>query len=80
VLALELAVRSTADGLTDPRGAFVVLAEGGWTRVLLVLLAVGFACYSIWRMAQAIFDRWWKWAAAPAGSVRRAIQLGQSVL
>ncbi|HWJ45928.1 MAG TPA: DUF1206 domain-containing protein, partial [Gaiellaceae bacterium] len=41
VLALELAFGSRGR-LTDPRGALVVLAEGGWTRVLLVLLAIGF--------------------------------------
>ena len=78
VLALELAFGDSGR-LTDPRGAFVVLAEGGWTRVLLVLLAVGFACYSIWRMAQAIFDRG-EMGSSPGGLGRRAIQLGQSVL
>jgi Domain of Unknown Function (DUF1206) len=78
VLALELAFGESGR-LTDPRGAFVVLAQGGWTRVLLVLLAVGFACYSIWRLAQAIFDRGGM-GRSLAGLGRRAIQLGQSVL
>jgi uncharacterized protein DUF1206 len=78
VLALELAFGSRGR-LTDPRGAFVVLAEGGWTRVLLVLLAIGFGGYSVWRFAQAIFDRGGM-GSSPGGLGRRAIQLGQAVL
>jgi hypothetical protein len=78
VLALELAFGDSGR-LTDPRGAFVVLAQGGWTRVLLVLLAVGFGCYSIWRFAQAVFDRGGM-GNDPGGLGRRAIQFGQAVL
>jgi Domain of Unknown Function (DUF1206) len=78
VLALELAFGKRGK-LTDPRGAFVVLAEGGWTRVLLVFLAIGFGGYSIWRLAQAIFDRGGM-GSSPGGLGRRAIQLGQSIL
>ena len=78
VLALELAFGDSGH-LTDPRGAFVVLAQGGWTRVLLVLLAVGFACYSVWRLAQAVFDRGGM-GSSLGGLGRRAIQLGQCVL
>ncbi|HSC73955.1 MAG TPA: DUF1206 domain-containing protein, partial [Gaiellaceae bacterium] len=64
--------------VTDPRGAFVVLAEGGWTRVLVVLLAIGFGCYALWRLAQAIFDRGGMGDSA-GGLGRRAIQLGQAL-
>ena len=78
VLALELAFGDSGR-LTDPRGAFVVLAQGGWTRLLLLLLAIGFACYSIWRLAQALFDRGGM-GSNLGGLGRRAIQLGQSVL
>jgi Domain of Unknown Function (DUF1206) len=78
ILALELAFGS-GGRLTDPRGAFVVLAKGGWTRVLLVLLAIGFSCYSIWRFAQAIFDRG-RMGHGVGGLGRRAIQFGQGVL
>lgn len=78
VLALELAFGSHGH-LTDPRGAFVVLAEDGWTRVLVVFLAIGFGCYALWRLAQAIFDRGGMGTSA-GGLGRRAIQLGQAVL
>jgi Domain of Unknown Function (DUF1206) len=77
VLALELAFGKSGR-LTDPRGAFVVLAEGGWTRVLLVLLAIGFSGYSIWRLAQAVFDRGGM-GTSLGGLGRRAIQLGQAL-
>lgn len=78
VLALELTFWKRGK-LTDPRGAFLVLAQGGWTRVLLVLLAIGFSGYSIWRFAQAVFDRGGM-GTSPGGLGRRGIQLGQSLL
>ena len=78
VLALELAFGGHGK-LTDPRGAFAVLAAGSWTRVLLVLLVIGFAAYSLWRLSQALFDRGGM-GSGPGGLGRRAIQLGQSVL
>ncbi len=78
VLALELAF-GRGGRLTDPRGAFTVLAEGSWTRVLLVLLAVGFAASCCWRLAQSLFDRGGM-GSDPGGLGRRAIQLGQAVL
>jgi hypothetical protein len=77
-LALELAF-GRGGRLTDPRGAFIVLAEGGWTRFVLVLLAVGLSGYSIWRLAQAVFDRGGMGSSA-AGLGRRAIQFGQAIL
>jgi hypothetical protein len=45
-LALQLAFGSQGH-LTDPRGAFVLLAEDGWTRVLVVFLAIGFAASAL---------------------------------
>jgi uncharacterized protein DUF1206 len=78
-LALELAFGSSHGHLTDPRGAFVILAEHGWTRLLIVFLAIGFGCYSLWRLAQAVFDRGGM-GSDPGGLGRRAIQLGQAVL
>jgi hypothetical protein len=78
VLALELAFGGRGR-LTDPRGAFAVLAEQSWTRVLLVLLVIGFAAYSLWRLAQSLFDRGGM-GSTPGGVGRRLIQLGQAVL
>jgi hypothetical protein len=77
-LALELAF-GAGGRLTDPRGAFIVLAGGGWTRFLLVLLAIGFGGYSLWRLAQALLDRGGM-GSSPGGLGRRGIQLGQALL
>jgi hypothetical protein len=74
-LAIELAAGSGGRA-TDPQGALAYLARGGWTRVLLFLLVVGFACYSLWRLAQALLDRG-DMGDDLGGLGRRAIQLVQ---
>jgi hypothetical protein len=78
VLALALALGLGGRGL-DPQGAFIELANHGWTKTLLVLVAVGFACYSVWRFAQALFDRGGQGSDA-GGLGRRAIQLVQGLV
>lgn len=75
VLAVEVAVRSGGEAI-GPQGALDYLARGGWTRLLLLLLAVGFGCYAVWRFAQALFDRG-DMGDDPGGLGRRAIQLVQ---
>jgi len=44
--------------------------------VLLVVLAAGFPCYAVWRLAQAIFDRG-QMGTGIGGLGRRTIQLVQ---
>ena len=78
ILALALAAGEGGKA-TDPRGALVVLASRGWTKVLLVLLMLGFASYGAWRFAQAIFDRGGKGSDA-GGLGRRLVQLGQGLI
>jgi hypothetical protein len=56
VLALTLAA-GVGGAATDPQGALVTLARHGWTRVLIVVLAIGFAAYALWRLSQALLDR-----------------------
>jgi Domain of Unknown Function (DUF1206) len=77
VLALALAAGVGGEA-TDPQGALVALARGGWTKVLLVVLAVGFPCYAVWRLAQAIFDRG-RMGHEIGGLGRRTIQLVQGL-
>jgi uncharacterized membrane protein YidH (DUF202 family) len=56
VLAIGVAVGS--GGKTASRqGALQTLAQHTWGKVLLVLLAVGFAAYAIWRFVQAFAER-----------------------
>lgn len=55
VLALELAFGQGGKA-TSRTGALATLAQSGFGKVLLVLLAGGFAAYALWRFAEAIFD------------------------
>jgi len=77
VLAVALATGVGGEA-TDPQGALDALAQAGWSRVLLVLLCAGFACYAAWRLAQALFDRG-DMGNDGGGLFRRAIQLVQGI-
>jgi hypothetical protein len=55
VLALELAFGHGGKA-TSRTGALATLARSGFGKVLLGLLACGFAAYALWRLAEAFFD------------------------
>jgi hypothetical protein len=76
-LAIGLAVGAGGTA-TDPQGAFDALARHSWSRLLLLLLCIGFAAYAVWRLAQALFDRGGMGSDA-GGLGRRAIQLVQGI-
>ena len=42
---------------TSRSGALATIADESWGKVVLVLLALGFAAYAVWRVIQAIFER-----------------------
>ena len=75
VLALALALGQGGKA-TDPQGAFVTLARHSWGKPLLVMLAVGFAAYAVWRFAQAFFDRGYE-GAGLRGLGKRGVQFVQ---
>ena len=77
VLAIGLAAGVGGEA-TDPQGALHALARHGWARVLLVFLVAGFACYTVWRLAQAVFDRGGM-GRDGSGLFRRSIQLVQGI-
>ena len=77
MLAVALAAGAGGEA-TDPEGALVALARGGWTRVVLFVLAIGFGCYAVWRLAQALLDRGGM-GKQVGGLARRAIQLVQGL-
>jgi Domain of Unknown Function (DUF1206) len=56
VLAVKLAIGEGGD-TASRQGALRTLADETGGKLLLVLLAVGFAGYAIWRFAEALFDR-----------------------
>ena len=58
VATLAIAVAVGSGGKTTSRqGALQTLAQHGWGTVLLVLLAIGFAGYAIWRLVEAFAQR-----------------------
>ena len=77
ILAVEIAT-GVGGATTDPQGALDALARRGWTRVLLVVLCLGFAGYAVWRLAQALFDRG-DMGHDLGGLFRRSIQLVQGL-
>ncbi|MCA1674336.1 MAG: DUF1206 domain-containing protein [Actinobacteria bacterium] len=58
IAALALAVPLGLGGKTTDRGgALQTVAQQPFGKGLLVLLGIGFACYALWRFAQAFLDR-----------------------
>src|SRR5919199_2147996 len=52
VAVLAIGVAAGRGGATTSRqGALHTLAMHTWGEVLLIMLAVGFACYAVWRLA-----------------------------
>jgi hypothetical protein len=56
VLALKLAFGNGGEA-TSREGALHTLAGHGFGKVLLVLLAIGFAAYALWRLVEAFAER-----------------------
>jgi hypothetical protein len=56
VLALAVAVGHGGKA-TSRNGALATIADESWGRIVLVLLALGFAAYAIWRFVQAVAER-----------------------
>jgi hypothetical protein len=56
VVAIALAV-GLGGKATDRSGALELLAKHGFGKALLLLLAVGFGAYALWRFVQAVADR-----------------------
>jgi Domain of Unknown Function (DUF1206) len=58
IAALALAVPLGLGGrLSDRQGALRTIAQEPYGEILLILLAVGFAGYAIWRFVEAFLDR-----------------------
>ena len=78
VLAIKLALRE--GGETEDRGgALQTIAQDGFGRVVVFLLAIGFGGYAIWRLAEAVFDRGGE-GKRPKGLAKRAGYLGRALI
>lgn len=64
---------------TDRQGALRTVAQQPLGEVLLLLLAVGLACYALWRLAQALVDRDGEGTGAKA-LAKRAGYFGRAIL
>jgi hypothetical protein len=75
VLALELAL-GEGGRATSRQGALATIATHGWGKALLLLLALGFAAYALWRLAETVWpdsdDGGAKALAQRAGALGRA--------
>ena len=56
ILAIKLAVASGGEA-TSRQGALQSLAQQSFGKFLLILLALGFGAYALWRFAQTFFDK-----------------------
>jgi hypothetical protein len=78
VAVLAILVAIDAGGkTTDRQGALRTVAGEPFGRFLLVVLAIGFAAYAVWRLAQAFLDREREGSGAKA-LAKRATYLGRA--
>jgi len=74
-LALEVAIGEGGQATSRP-GALATIAGRTWGQLLLVALAVGFAAYALWRLAETIWpsgdDDFYKRTAKRIGTLGRA--------
>jgi formate hydrogenlyase subunit 3/multisubunit Na+/H+ antiporter MnhD subunit len=78
LLAIQLALGE--GGKTEDRGgALQTIARDGLGRAVVVVLAIGFAGYALWRFAEAIFDRGGE-GQEPKGLAKRAGYFGRGCI
>jgi formate hydrogenlyase subunit 3/multisubunit Na+/H+ antiporter MnhD subunit len=78
VLAMQLALGEGGKA-ADRGGALETIAKDGLGRIVVMLLAVGFAAYAIWRFAQAFFDRKGE-GRKPKGLAKRIGYFGRGLI
>jgi Domain of Unknown Function (DUF1206) len=74
-LALQVAL-GEGGRATSRSGALATIAGHSWGKLLLVAMAIGFAAYALWRLAETIWpsgdDGFWKRSANRLGTLGRA--------
>ena len=78
VLAIELAL-GRGGKATDRQGALQTLAHDSLGRLVVILLAVGFGGYAVWRFAEAFLDRGDE-GTGPKGLAKRVGYLGRGLI
>jgi Domain of Unknown Function (DUF1206) len=77
-LGIKLALGERGE-TRDRVGALQEIAQDGFGRAVVFLLAVGFAAYAIWRFAEAFFDRGGE-GRGPKGLAKRAGYVGRGLI
>jgi hypothetical protein len=78
ILAIQIPLGQGGQA-ADRQGALRQLATEDWGPAALIALAVGFACYAVWRLIEAVVDRQNE-GHDPKGLAKRARSLGLGVL
>src|SRR5688572_28563277 len=78
VLAMLLAL-GEGGKTADRGGALQTIASDGLGRIVVLLLAIGFAGYAIWRFAEAFFDRGGE-GTGPKGLAKRLGYFGRGCI
>jgi Domain of Unknown Function (DUF1206) len=78
ILAIQIPLGQGGQA-ADRQGALRQLATEDWGPAALIALAVGFACYAVWRLIEAVVDRQREGHDAK-GLAKRARSLGLGVL
>ena len=78
ILAIQIPLGQGGQA-ADRQGVLRQLATESWGKAALIALAVGFACYSVWRLIEAVVDRQNEGTDAK-GLAKRAKSLGLAVL
>jgi Domain of Unknown Function (DUF1206) len=78
ILAIQIPLGQGGQA-TDRQGALRQVASESWGPAALIALAVGFACYAVWRVIEALVDRQHD-GKDPKGLAKRGRSLGLGVL
>jgi hypothetical protein len=79
VLAIELALGKGGKA-TDREGALRTIAEGGFGRFAVIVLAIGFGSYAVWRLAQAVLGHEVEEPGGKAKWTKRVTSLGKAAI
>lgn len=79
VLAIEVAL-GKGGAATDRQGALRTIAHGSFGRIVVILLALGFGAYALWRLAQAVLGRDVEDDGGKAKWGKRASSLGKAAI
>jgi hypothetical protein len=79
VLAIQLALGEGGEA-TDRQGALRAIAQDDFGRLVVVLIAIGFAAYTLWRLAEVVLGHEVEDPGAKGKWSRRAVALGKAAI